>query len=110
MLTRTKGVKTCNEAKWSANNLAQVERTDQIDFRNYDVIRVRVRVRIAKINLVRSFGCGHMYGSARGRQIQQYKINPNPNPNPNANPSSPYCLMRFIFGSRVHVPSKVLST
>ena len=27
---------------------AQVERTDQIDFRNYDVIRVRVRVRLAK--------------------------------------------------------------
>ena len=23
-------------------------------------------------------GCGHMYGSARGRQILQYKINPNP--------------------------------
>ena len=33
-------------------------------------------------------GCGHMYGSARGRQILQYKINPNPNPN--TNPSSPY--------------------
>ena len=46
-----------------------------------------------------------MYGSARGRQILQYKINPNPNPNPNTNPSSPYCIMRFIFGSRVHVPS-----
>ena len=41
-----------------------------------------------------------MYGSARGRQILQYKINPNPN----TNPSSPYCIMRFIFGSRVHVP------
>ena len=52
-------------------------------------------------------GCGHMYGSARGRQILQYKINPNPNPNPNTNPSSPYCIMRFIFGSRVHVPSRV---
>ena len=51
-------------------------------------------------------GCGHMYGSARGRQILQYKINPNPNPNPNTNPSSPYCIMRFIFGSRVHVPSR----
>ena len=52
-------------------------------------------------------GCGHMYGTARGRQILQYKINPNPNPNPNpnTNPSSPYCIMRFIFGSRVHVPS-----
>ena len=49
-------------------------------------------------------GCGHMYGSVRGRQMQQYKINPNPNPNPNTNPSSPYCIMRFIFGSRVHVP------
>ena len=45
-----------------------------------------------------------MYGSARGRQILQYKISPNPNPNPNTNPSSPYCIMRFIFGSRVHVP------
>ena len=52
-------------------------------------------------------GCGHMYGSARGRQILQYKINPNPNPN--TNPSSPYCIMRFIFGSRVHVPSRVLT-
>ena len=49
-------------------------------------------------------GCGHMYGSARGRQILQYKINPNPNPNPNTNPSSPYCIMRLIIGSRVHVP------
>ena len=48
-----------------------------------------------------------MYGSARGRQILQYKINPNPNPNPNTNPSSPYCIMRFIFGSRVHVPSRL---
>ena len=47
-----------------------------------------------------------MYGSARGRQILQYKINPNPNPNPNTNPSSPYCIMRFIFGSHVHVPSR----
>ena len=47
-----------------------------------------------------------MYRSARGRQIVQYKINPNPNPNPNTNPSSPYCIMRFIFGSRVHVPSR----
>ena len=46
-----------------------------------------------------------MYGSARGRQILQYKINPNPN----TNPSSPYCIMRFIFGSRVHVPSGLLS-
>ena len=45
---------------------------------------------------------GLMYGSARGRQMLQYKINPNPNPN--TNPSSPYCIMRFIFGSRVHVP------
>ena len=53
---------------------------------------------------VQNSGCGHMYGSARGRQILQYKINPNPNPNPNTNPSSPYCIMRFIFGSRVHVP------
>ena len=53
------------------------------------------------------FGRGHMYGSARGRQILQYKINPNPNPYPNTNPSSPYCIMRFIFGSRVHVPSSV---
>ena len=37
---------------------AQVERTDQIDFRNYDVIRVRVRVGVrlaSKNNLVRSF-------------------------------------------------------
>ena len=49
-----------------------------------------------------------MYGSARGRQILQYKINPNPNPNPNTNPSSPYCIIRFIFGSRVHVPSRQL--
>ena len=49
-------------------------------------------------------GCGHMYGSARGRQIPQYKINLNPNPNSNTNPSSPYCIMRFIFGPRVHVP------
>ena len=47
-------------------------------------------------------GFGHMYDSARGRLILQYKINPNPNPN--TNPSSPYCIMRFIFGSRVHVP------
>ena len=53
-------------------------------------------------------GCGHMYGIARGRQILLYKINPNPNPNPNTNPSSPYCIMRFIFGSRVHVPSRPL--
>ena len=45
-----------------------------------------------------------MYGSARGRQILLYKITPNPNPNTNTNPSSPYCIMRFIFGSRVHVP------
>ena len=43
-----------------------------------------------------------MYGSARGHQILQYKINPNPN----TNPSSPYCIMRFIFGFRVHVPSR----
>ena len=50
-----------------------------------------------------------MYGSARGRQILQYKINPNPNPNPNTNPSSPYCIMRFIFGSRVHVPSRIFT-
>ena len=27
-------------------NWAQGERTDQIDFRNYDIIRVRVRVRV----------------------------------------------------------------
>ena len=40
---------------------AQVERTDQSEFCNYDIIRfrvrvrVRVRVRLAKFNLVRSF-------------------------------------------------------
>ena len=38
--------------------------------------------------------------------VDIYKINPNPNPNPNTNPSSPYCIMIFIFGSRVHVPSR----
>ena len=53
-----------------------------------------------------ALGCGHMYGSARGRQILLYKINPNPNPNTNTNPSRPYCIMRFIFGSCVHVPSR----